>query len=340
MDRFQAMQVFTRVVDANSFTGAADLLGLPRATVTTIIQNLEALLQVRLLNRTTRRLSLTPDGAAYYEHCARILGEIEETESSFREVARGPKGRLRIDVPAPIGRLILIPRLCEFHARYPEVELHIGMGDRAVDLVREAVDCVIRVGELQDSTLVARRIGTLQMITCATPDYLERYGVPSGIDELAQHVAVQYFSSRTGRNFDWDFIVDGQTRAVTMRGNVSVNDSEAYVTCGLQGFGLIQPARFMVLPHLQSGALVEVLPDLSPAPMPMWVAYMQNRHLSAKVRAFVDWVSELFGACPLLGGMDHGNGPCSFAGHPGDNTLRGEIALQNSAEQKSVSEAG
>ncbi|MBI2277984.1 MAG: LysR family transcriptional regulator [Dechloromonas sp.] len=333
MDRFQAMQVFTQVVDANSFTRAADHLGLPRATVTTIIQNLEALLQVRLLNRTTRRISLTPDGAAYYEHCARILGEVEETESSFRDVARGPKGRLRIDVPSPIGRLILIPRLCEFHARYPEVELVIGMGDRMVDLVREAVDCVIRAGELQDSTLVARRIGTLKMITCAAPDYLERYGIPTCIDDLQQHRAVQYFSSRTGRDFDWDFIVDGQSMPVKMRGSVSVNDSEAYVACGLQGFGMIQPARFMVLPQLESGALVEVLPQLSPSPMPISVAYMQNRHLSPKVRAFVDWVAELFGACPLLGGVDAGTGECSFNAKSGDNTLRTELSLQNVAEQ-------
>jgi len=333
MDRFQAMQVFTGVVDANSFTRAADNLGLPRATVTTIIQNLEALLQVRLLNRTTRRISLTPDGAAYYEHCARILGEVEETESSFRDVARGPKGRLRIDVPSPIGRLILIPHLCEFHARYPEVELVIGMGDRMVDLVREAVDCVIRVGELQDSTLVARRIGTLKSITCAAPDYLERYGVPVTIDDLQQHLAVQYFSSRTGRNFDWDFIVDGQPMPVKMRGSVSVNDVEAYVACALQGFGLIQPARFTVLPHLESGALIEVLPQLSPSPMPISVAYMQNRHLSPKVRAFVDWVAELFAACPLLGGVDTGTGECSFTANSGDNTLRTEIALQNVAEQ-------
>lgn len=332
MDRFQAMQVFTQVVDANSFTRAADHLGLPRATVTTIIQNLEALLQVRLLNRTTRRISLTPDGAAYYEHCARIIGEVEETESSFRDVARGPKGRLRIDVPSPIGRLILIPRLCEFHERYPEVELVIGMGDRMVDLVREAVDCVIRAGELQDSTLVARRIGTLKMITCAAPDYLERYGVPTCIDDLQQHRAVQYFSSRTGRDFDWDFIVDGQSMPVKMRGSVSVNDSEAYVACGLQGFGMIQPARFMVLPQLESGALVEVLPQLSPSPMPISVAYMQNRHLSPKVRAFVDWVAELFGACPLLGGVDNG-GECSYSAQSGYNTLRTEVALQNAAEE-------
>lgn len=332
MDRFQAMQVFTRVVDANSFTRAADMLGLPRATVTTIIQNLEALLGVRLLNRTTRRISLTPDGAAYYEHCARILGEVEETESSFREVARGPKGRLRIDVPSPIGRLVLIPRLCEFRARYPEVELVIGMGDRMVDLVREAVDCVIRAGDLQDSTLVARRIGAISLVTCATPDYLERHGVPRRVDDLQQHVAVQYFSHRTGRNFDWDFIVDGQSMPLKMRGSVSVNDMDAYIACALQGFGMIQPARFTVLPLLESGALVEVLPEFAPAPMPISVAYMQNRHLSPKVRAFVDWAAELFGACPLLGGVDQGNGECSYQAPVGYNTLRTEVELLNQAE--------
>jgi LysR family transcriptional regulator for bpeEF and oprC len=333
MDRFQAMQVFTRVVDANSFTRAADMLGLPRATVTTIIQNLEALLQVRLLNRTTRRISLTPDGAAYYEHCARILGEVEETESSFREVARGPKGRLRIDVPSSIGRLVLIPRLCEFHSRYPEVELVIGMGDRQVDLVREAVDCVIRAGELQDSTLVARRIGAIKMITCAAPDYLERHGVPHSLDDLRQHAAVHYFSHRTGRNFDWDFVVDGQATPLTMRGSVSVNDMDAYIACAVQGFGMIQPARFTVLPHLESGSLVEVLPALSPLPMPISVAYMQNRHLSAKVRAFVDWVAELFAACPLLGGVDQGNVECRYGADAGYNTMRNELAFRNAMEQ-------
>lgn len=333
MDRFQAMQVFTRVVDANSFTRAANSLGLPRATVTTIIQNLEALLQVRLLNRTTRRLSLTPDGAAYYEHCARILGEVEETESSFRDVAAGPKGRLRIDVPSSIGRLVLIPRLCEFRARYPEVELVIGMGDRLVDLVREAVDCVIRAGDLQDSTLVARRIGTIKLITCATPDYLERYGVPRSIDDLQQHVAVHYFSHRTGRNFDWDFIVDNQSEPCKMQGSVSVNDMDAYIACALQGLGMIQTARFSVLPYLESGALVEVLPELAPSPMPISVAYMQNRHLSPKVRAFVDWVAELFGACPLFGGVDNGGGECKHSPKAGYNTLREEIAFQNVLEQ-------
>lgn len=312
MDRFQAMQVFVRVVDSNSFTRAADSLGLPRATVTTAVQQLENLLQVRLLNRTTRRISLTPDGAAYYERCARILADVEEAETSFREVSRGPRGKLRIDVPPPIGRLVLIPRMCEFHSRYPDIELAIGMGDRPVDLVRESVDCVIRVGELQDSSLVGRRIGTMDTLTCASPDYIERHGEPRSLDELAQHRAVHYFSSRTGRHYDLDFTVEGRVTEVKVPSKVSVNDGDAYVACGLQGFGLIQPPRFMVQQHLQSGALREVLPQWRPSSMPISVVYPHNRHLSPKVRAFVDWAAELFGHCPILGGCEGASTECSF----------------------------
>lgn len=323
------MQVFTRVVDSNSFTRAADSLGLPRATVTTAVQNLENLLQVRLLNRTTRRISLTPDGAAYYERCARILADLEEAEASFREVARGPRGRLRIDVPAPVGRLVLIPRMCDFHRRYPDIELAIGMGDRPVDLVRESVDCVIRIGELQDSTLVARRIGTMETVTCASPDYIERHGEPRALADLQQHRAVHYFSSRTSRIYDLDFVVDGEVTVTKVPGKVSVNDSDAYVACGLQGFGLIQPPRFMVQAHLQSGALREVLPQWRPSPMPISAVYLQNRHLSPKVRAFVDWAAELFGRCPILGGCDQ---TCSKV-EPKDGDMRQAIlGLQAEAE--------
>lgn len=331
MDRFEAMKVFTRVVDANSFTGAADSLGVPRATVSTVIQALETRLQVRLLNRTTRRISLTPDGSAYYQHCLRILGEVEETEAALRDVSRGPKGRLRVDVPASIGRLVLIPSLCEFHTRYPDIDLVIGMGDRQVDLVREAVDCVIRGGELADSSLVARRIGSFSMLTCASPDYLARHGTPKTLDDLQRHRAVHYFSTRTGQIIDWEFTVNGESRVVKMQGPVSVNDSEAYIQCALQGFGLIQSARFMLHEHLQSGRLVEVLPALTTPPLPISVAYLQNRHLSAKVRAFVDWVTELFGSCPYLGGADCAVS-CGFDESAGYNTLRKEIALLNEAE--------
>lgn len=333
MDRFQAMQVFTRVVDANSFSAAADSLGLPRATVTTTIQSLEKRLKVRLLNRTTRKLSLTPDGAAYYERCVRILDDLEDTEASFVDSAQGPRGRLRVDVPPSIGRLILIPELCSFHERYPDLELVIGMSDRPVDMVREAVDCVIRIGELKDSSMVARRIGTFQGVNCASPDYIERHGIPTSIEDLQEnHHVVHYFSSRTGRTVDWDFVVDGLITEVKLRGVVSVNDADAYVACGLQGFGLIQAARFMVFRQLQAGELVEVLPHLRPSPMAISAVYLANRHLSPKVRVFVDWVAELFQGCPLLSGCHRTEGACEFAGQPGGNTLRALIEQQNLVE--------
>lgn len=334
MDRFQAMKVFMGVVEANSFTRAADNLGLPRATVTNTIQGLENHLKVRLLNRTTRSVSLTADGAAYYERCARILGELEETEAAFQDAARRPQGRLRVDVAGPVGRDILIPNLCEFHSRYPDVELVIGMGDRPVDLVQEAVDCVIRAGELVDSTLVARRIGSLSFVTCGSAEYLERYGEPTTLEELQQHRAVHYFSSVSGRNFDWDFLVDGVSVPVRMEGSIAVNDADAYITCGLKHFGLIQPARFMALPHLESGALKEILPQWKPSPVPMSVLYPQNRHLSAKVRAFADWAAELFARCPLLSGCNGAGlpaGECRYPDRKPSYTVRDMLVDDNAA---------
>ncbi|WNC93757.1 LysR family transcriptional regulator [Paraburkholderia sp. FT54] len=311
MDRLQAMQVFTRVVDTNSFTRAAETLDLPRASVTTIIQNLEAFLGTRLMHRTTRRLSLTPDGAAYYERCVRILADVEETEASFQSGNKKPHGKLRIDMPGSIGRLLVIPSLCEFHTRYPDIDLQLGLTDRPVDLLQEGVDCVVRVGALQDSSLVARRIGLFEGVTCAAPDYIERAGMPTSLEDLENHKAVNYFSSRTGRTLDWAFMVDGKEVEVKMKGIVSVNDADAYVTCGLEGFGLIQPALFMVLPHLRSGQLVEVLPELKPLPMPISAVYPHSRHLSPKVRVFVDWIAELFDRCPLLSGRGSLDAMCT-----------------------------
>ncbi|HXZ08438.1 MAG TPA: LysR family transcriptional regulator [Paraburkholderia sp.] len=302
MDRLQAMQVFTRVVDTNSFTRAAETLDMPRASVTTIIQNLEGFLGVRLMHRTTRRLSLTPDGAAYYERCVRILADVEETEASFQLGNKKPHGKLRIDMPGSIGRLLVIPSLCDFHTRYPDIDLQLGLTDRPVDLLQEGVDCVVRVGALQDSSLVARRIGLFEQVTCAAPSYLARHGTPQSIEDLENHFAVNYFSSRTGRIIDWVFMVDNKEVEVKMKGMVSVNDADAYVTCGQEGFGLIQPALFMVLPQLRSGELVEVLPNLRSLPMPISAVYPHSRHLSSKVRVFVDWIAELFDRCPLLSG--------------------------------------
>lgn len=311
MDRLQAMQVFTRVVDTNSFTKAAETLDLPRASVTTIIQNLEAHLGVRLMHRTTRRLSLTPDGAAYYERCVRILADVEETESSLQSSGKKPHGKLRVDMPGSLGRTIVIPALREFRERYPDIDLQLGLSDRPVDLLQEGVDCVVRVGALQDSSLVARRIGLFEGVTCASPEYLAQAGEPRALAELSQHRAINYFSSRTGRIINWSFLVDGKEVEVKMEGAISVNDADACVACAVEGFGLIQMPLFLVLPHLCSGALKEVLPEWKPLPMPISAVYPHSRHLSPKVRVFVDWVAEVFDRCPLLSGRQSLDKPCS-----------------------------
>lgn len=224
MDRLQAMQVFTRVVDANSFTRAAETLSMPRASVTTIIQNLEALLGVRLLHRTTRRLSLTPEGAGYYEHCIRIMTEISEADASFQAGNRKPHGTLRVHLPSLLGRRVLLPALALFHQRYPDIELHFGLSDRPVDLVRDGFDCEIRVGPLADSSMVARRVGVIKRISCASPDYLERYGRPASIEALEQHRAVNFAYTSGGRPMPWTFLIDGKLHEVRMNSVVTVND--------------------------------------------------------------------------------------------------------------------
>jgi LysR family transcriptional regulator for bpeEF and oprC len=293
MDRFQAMEVFVGVVDAGSFTRAADRLRIPKATVTTLVQGLEAHLKVKLLNRTTRRVSVTADGAAYYERCVRILSEVEETEHVLSRTASSPRGRLRVDVPASFGRNILMPALSDFFDRYPDIQLELGCSDRVVDLIEEGVDCVVRGGDLPDSSLVARRVGTIEFIACATPDYLSRFGVPQHPRDLTRHKCVSYFSAKTGKLYDWAFARDGERIVLPLTGYIAVNDGDAYLAAGRAGLGIIHAAAIQVMHELEEGSLVRVLSDWKTDPLPIYVMYPQNRHLSAKVRVFVDWVSDL-----------------------------------------------
>src|SRR5690606_3517074 len=293
MDRLQAMEAFLHVVQTGSFTRAADRLRLPKATVTTWIQNLEARLRVKLLNRTTRKVSVTADGAAYYERCLRILNEVEETESVLTRTATSPQGRLRIDVPVSFGRYILIPALPDFCARYPDIQLEIGCTDRPVDLIEEGVDCVVRGGELSDVSLVARRIATLHFVTCAHRDYIMRHGTPRHPNDLVDHRCIGYFSGKTGKPCNWDFARDGERIEFDVQPYVSVNDSDAYLSAGLAGLGIMQVSMIKVRHALDKGLLVEVLPEWKVDPLPVYVMYPPNRHLSAKVRVFVDWVAAL-----------------------------------------------
>jgi LysR family transcriptional regulator for bpeEF and oprC len=293
MDRLQAMSVFIRVVDCGGFTRAAEVLRMPKATVTTLVQQLEAHLGVKLLNRTTRRVNVTPDGAAYYERCVRILAEVEDTETVLRRTNGAVSGRLRVDVPATFGRRVLMPALPDFVARYPDVRLEVGCGDRPVDLIEEGVDCVVRGGDPGDESLVARRVGELEFVCCATPEYLAAHGVPEHPRDLAHHRCVNYFSSKTGRLFPWDFSRDGERIELSVEGPVAANDGEAYMAAGLAGLGVFQAVLLDIAEALAAGRVRRVLADWRIDPLPVFVMYPRNRHLSAKVRAFVDWVGDL-----------------------------------------------
>jgi len=302
MDRFAAMQTFVRVVEAGTFTKAADSLNLPKPTVTRLVQTLEAHLQTKLLNRTTRRVTVTADGAAYYERAMRLLGEMDELESSMSKAKAAPRGRLRIDVGSAVGQWLLIPALPDFHARYPDIQIDLGVSDRPVDLIGENVDCVLRGGEITDQSLVARRIGEFHMILCATPDYLKRHGTPQHPSELeaSHHRVVNYFSHRTGRMYPFDFTKGSERIEVTGRHVVAVNDSNASLAAGLAGLGLVLTTTFKAQQHIASGTLVPVLLDWCSDPIPLYVVYPPNRHLSAKLRVFVDWVAELFARSNLI----------------------------------------
>ena len=259
------------------------------------IQHLEARLRVKLLHRTTRRVGVTPDGAAYYERAARLLNDLDELEASMGNAQTNPQGRLRVDVGSSVASLLIIPALSSFFERYPDIQLDMGVSDRPVDLIGDNVDCVIRGGELTDQSLVARRIGTLPFTTVASPEYLRRYGVPQHPQELEQgHHMVSFFSPRTGRMFTDDFEKDGEQIALASKYHIAVNESNAYLAAALAGLGVTQLVTFMAAPHLASGALVQVLPDWKTPPIPIYVVYPPHRHLSAKVRSFVDWTAELF----------------------------------------------
>lgn len=287
------MEVFVQVVDSGGFTKAADTLQMPKATVSTLIRDLETSLSVRLLNRTTRRMNVTADGAAYYERCLRILADVRDTEESLSRTQASPSGRLRVDVPTGLLQII-IPALPDFFARYPDIRLEMGCGDRPVELVEEGVDCAVRGGALPDSTLIARRIGILYFATCAAPSYLEQFGRPMHPHELMQHKCVNYFSAKTGKIFDWDFTKDGERIQLALPAHFAVNNSDAYLIAGLSGLGIMQIPTFTLAGYFESGQLALVLEDWLSDPIPLHVVYPQNRHLSAKVRVFVEWIAELF----------------------------------------------
>lgn len=293
MDRFQEMQVFVRIAERGSFSQAAEDLQIPRATVTNLIKRLEQRLGVRLLERTTRHVRMTHDGEAYYHRCVRLLLDLEETESAFRNAP--PKGLLRVNLQGTLAKHFVMPALGGFLAQYPDITLHIGEDDRLVDLVREGVDCVLRAGLLQDSSLIGRQVASLEQVTVASPEYLAQHGTPATLDDLQQHFAVDYLSSATGRAVPLEFRVGREVVERLLPARVSVTGVDLYTGAALSGLGIVQVPRYRIVQELAAGSLREVLPDCPPPPMPVSVVYPQSRQLSARVRVFSQWLAAQLG---------------------------------------------
>ena len=292
MDRFDAMRVFCRVVERRSFTLAAEDTGLPRSTVTDAIKQLEARLGVRLLQRTTRHVSPTLDGEAYYQRCLRILSDIEDAEGAF--AGTKPKGVLRVDVHGTLARHFVLPNLLSFLETYPDIEFQMTEGDRFVDLIREGIDCVLRVGTLQDSDMIGRRVAMLDEVTLAAPAYVKRLGMPMHPEALDGHRMVGFRSSATGGLLPLEFTVDGLVREITLPATISVNAAESYFAAAKLGLGLIQVPRYHAEDALRSGELLHVLREFPPTQTPVSMLYPRSRQLSPRVRVFIDWLIKVF----------------------------------------------
>lgn len=300
MDQLLAIRVFARVVEAGSFTKAADSLQMPNASVTKLVQSLEAHLGVKLLQRTTRRLTVTADGVAYYEKTGRLLKDLGDIDGSFGAAQSRPRGHLRIDAGGSLASLVLIPALADFISRYPDIQIDVGVSDRHVDLIADSVDCVVRGGPITDLSLVARHLGDTGWVTCATPAYLRAHGVPSHPDALKTppHRVVNYLSARTGRILPMRFVRGAEQVEVAPRHAVGVNESNGHLAAGLAGLGVIQTFAYMARAQIASGALVPLLADWQPAAYPFYIVYPPNRHLSHRLRVFIDWLAGYFSALP------------------------------------------
>ncbi|MGK5050349.1 LysR family transcriptional regulator [Janthinobacterium sp. RB2P8] len=295
MDKLDTMRAFVRVVETGSFTQAAHTLHMSRTSVTQLVQQLEARLCLKLLNRTTRKVNVTADGAEYYERIVPVLASLDEIETSLPGAAALPRGQLRVDVPSPLASMLLVPALPQFHVRYPDIQLDMGASDRMVDVIGDNVDCVIRGGEMRDQSLMARKIGDLQLAVYAAPAYLQRAGTPSHPQELddAQHRIVRFRWGRGGNGFSMVMRQGGKSITITGQYVLSIDDGNAYLAAGLAGLGVLWLPDYMARAHVAAGALVPLFAAWRIEPMPLYLAYPPNRHVSKKLRVFIDWVVEL-----------------------------------------------
>ncbi|MDK1384169.1 LysR family transcriptional regulator [Sinorhizobium sp. 8-89] len=302
MDQLTAMRAFLRVVETGNFTRASVSLNMPKATVTNLIQGLEAHLSTKLLNRTTRRVLVTPDGALYYERAARLVSDLDELDGSLSSAQSLPKGRLRVEMASAIANLVILPALPEFHKKYPDIQIDLGVSDRTIDYVAENVDCAIRVGTLTDQSLIARRITEMSFIACASPAYLDRHSTPQHPADLERNCyVVGYFRPQTGQPMPIHFKRGNEEIEVKGRYAVAANEATTYLAAARAGLGVVQAPRFMVRDDLQSGAMRPVLADWQIEPAPIYLVYPPNRHLSSRLRVFADWAVKVIAQSQMDG---------------------------------------
>lgn len=287
------INIFMQVVEQGSFTKAAEFLQLHRPAVSKAIQHLEDDLGVKLIHRTTRKLSVTAEGEEFYHRSKTILSEVNDMMASF-STTLPPRGRLRLDVPLSLAHAILIPHLIKFKEKYPDIEVVLLSSDKKTDLITEGVDCVVRLGELQDSSFISKRLGEIRMVTCASPAYLEAHGNPESLDDLQNHKAVNFFSDHSREVMEWKFIDKNIVVLQRSASSMLVDNSDILLSCGLSGLGIIQATYPALKPHIDAGELVEILTQYPPVSKPVSVMYPDREYLSPKVRVFIDWFSELF----------------------------------------------
>jgi len=293
MNLLEAMQIFVRVAELASYTRAAEALDMPKASMSTAVQRLESEFGTQLLHRTTRKVQMTLDGRAFYERCKDLLADMDELHSMFQQRPQALRGRLRVDMPTGVARIVVIPQLPQFLRQHPLLEIELSCTDRKVDLVREGFDCVLRIGALEDSSLIARPLGAFPIINCASPEYVRTHGMPQGPDDLARHQLIHYVGTLGGRSMGFEYHDGAGYRTVDMPGAITVNSAEAYQASCVAGLGIIQAPAVGALSLIAQGSLVEVLPELRAEPMPVSLLYVQRRNLSRRVQVFMSWIAEV-----------------------------------------------
>ncbi|WP_233886747.1 LysR family transcriptional regulator [Paraburkholderia flagellata] len=294
MDRIAAMNAFVRVVEAGTFTKAAETLDMPNASLTRLIQKLEEELKVRLLHRTTRSVTVTPEGALYYDRVVRLLADLADIESSTTHARTKPSGKIRVDAATAIGTLVLMPALDDFYRTYPDIEIELEVGNERADLIAEGFHCAIRAGNADEPFLVARQIGAFGFTTCATPALLDAHGAPTSPDQLSDFPTIGMIPSGAGYPASFPFLYDDRKEGLPLKHRLIVNDTNTYLAAGLASLGIIQAPAYSVRDAIATGKLVALLEDWPQPTYPVHVIYPPNRYLSAKVRVFIDWLVELF----------------------------------------------